>query len=392
MANADQQNKHRSVSVGALVIAPQDSNPIAEGDSGFYVSSNGQLIRVFADGSEVAIGAGAIKDPVLAATTTVLAASTYSAVALTLQANANGALGTIDGVTLAVGDRLLVQDQADAKQNGIYEITSLGSGGSKWLLTRAEDCDSSDDFIAGFLVAVQSGSTNGDNFFMLTSAPPVIMDTDNITFAGAPLSITYGDAADIADLDSGVESAGASNDVARADHKHALAAGTLSADTAGRALMAADFFNAATTDDKFAAGAIGEDLLTANELTGRVVANVADVPTTPGMLLIFPVALASGANGDVDITVAVKVRVIDFHFALKGAGTAGCLVTLKNSTNAISDAIDCAAGGDKDVFRAAELDDAQHVISAAGTLRISKASTGGDFPGAECYVLAMRVA
>ena len=47
---------------------------------------------------------------------------------------------------------------------------------------------------------------------------------------------------------------------------------------------------------------------------------------------------------------------------------------------------------DKALVRFSAIDDAQQEIAAGGTLRVSKASTGADFPGAELYVLALHVA
>lgn len=129
-------------------------------------------------------------------------------------------------------------------------------------------------------------------------------------------------------------------------------------------------------------------------LAGTLVANVANVNTVGGLPMVFRTLIPSGADGDVDITLAAgqKIRVLDAWAVLKGAGTAGSLITLKSTAAAISEAIDVAAGTDKKVYRAASIDDANHEIVAGGILRWSKASTGADFPGAEAYVLAIRVA
>lgn len=125
---------------------------------------------------------------------------------------------------------------------------------------------------------------------------------------------------------------------------------------------------------------------------GTLVDNTANVNVVGGIPLVFRTLIASGADGDVDIVSTHKIRVIDAWAVLKGAGTAGCVLTLKNGTNAVSDAVDVSAGGDRDKFHVGEIDDAQHEIAAAGTIRWTKASTGGDFPGAEAYVMAIRVA
>jgi hypothetical protein len=169
-----------------------------------------------------------------------------------------------------------------------------------------------------------------------------------------------------------------------------LAAGTLAANATGRAIMAADFFNAATADDKFAADAIGEDLLTANELNGRVVANVAAGNVVGGIPVVHVFTIPDGASGDVDITLTHKTRVIDAWVVLTAAGNVGNTYTVKNGATAITDAF-VSAGGDRDIGRAGEIDDAQHEVAAAGTLRVSYARAGGS-SAAIVYVSGLRVA
>ena len=85
-----------------------------------------------------------------------LPANTYAAGALT--ASANGAIPAQDGIAPAVGDRLLVVGEAVDWHNGIYTVTSLGSAGSPWVLTRATDCDETADMVAGASVFVVSGT------------------------------------------------------------------------------------------------------------------------------------------------------------------------------------------------------------------------------------------
>lgn len=152
-----------------------------------------------------------------------------------------------------------------------------------------------------------------------------------------------------------------------------------------------------TVASEIGTGQIADNAVTAakiadNVVSGSEVANVANVNTVGGIPVVFRTAIPSGANGDVDITIANKVRVIDAWAVLKGAGTTGSLLTLKSTSSAISNAIDVAAGNDKDVFHTGQIDDANHEIASGGKIRWSKASTGGDFPGAECYVLALRIA
>ena len=128
-------------------------------------------------------------------------------------------------------------------------------------------------------------------------------------------------------------------------------------------------------------------------MTGTVnVPTVASASVTGGLPLVFPVTVSSGADGNQDVTVTPKIRVIKAWLVMKGAGTAGSTVTVKNGATAITEVLDVSAAIDKAVVDFTSIDDAQMDISASGTLRISRASTGGDFPGAELYVQALHVA
>jgi len=88
----------------------------------------------------------------------------------------------IDGVVLALGDRVLVKDQTTALQNGIYTVTNTGSVSANWILTRAADFDSSSQMARGDVVNIISGSLNALTSWMLTSSVATV-GTDSITFA-----------------------------------------------------------------------------------------------------------------------------------------------------------------------------------------------------------------
>jgi hypothetical protein len=82
---------------------------------------------------------------------------------------------TIDGVALSVGDRVLVKDQTDNTQNGIYIVAS-----GSW--TRASDMDEPAELTAGLFFFVESGTVNGDAGFVKTSDSVGTVGTDPITF------------------------------------------------------------------------------------------------------------------------------------------------------------------------------------------------------------------
>ena len=108
-----------------------------------------------------------------------------SGVGATLTADSNVRL-VVDGTNATTGDRVLVQDQASALQNGLYDVTNQGASGSAaWVLTRAVDFDGSPtgQIKAGESVYVLSGSTNSGQGFVVTStSDPHTVGTNDITF------------------------------------------------------------------------------------------------------------------------------------------------------------------------------------------------------------------
>ena len=134
-----------------------------------------------------------VKASVRVATTANLAA-TYDNGAGTLTANANGAI-SIDGVSLALNDRVLVKDQTTQTQNGFYKVTTVGSGSAAYVLTRTPDANEADEITGGAFTFVEEGTANADNGFVATHNGTPTLGTDDITFeqfSGAG-SISAGD-------------------------------------------------------------------------------------------------------------------------------------------------------------------------------------------------------
>lgn len=97
-----------------------------------------------------------------AATTATLNASYNngtSGVGATLTNAGTQAAFTTDGTTPAQGDRILVKNQINASQNGIYTLTTVGSGSTNWVLTRATDFDTAAEIAGGDFTFVDNGTT-----------------------------------------------------------------------------------------------------------------------------------------------------------------------------------------------------------------------------------------
>jgi hypothetical protein len=101
---------------------------------------------------------------------------------------------TVDGITLATGDRILVKNQTTQTENGIYTVNVSGAP------TRALDADSATDLIQA-TVRVRLGTTNSGTQWTQSTDSPTI-GSSNIVFAasgggsvytaGAGLSLTTG--------------------------------------------------------------------------------------------------------------------------------------------------------------------------------------------------------
>jgi len=122
-----------------------------------------------------------VKDSVRVATTSTVS-GTYDNGAGTITAGSNGAIA-IDGVTLSQGDRVLLKDQTDNTQNGIYTVTTTGDGSTAYVLTRSPDADTASELTGGTFFFVEQGSTNADNGYVATHNGTPTFGTTNITFA-----------------------------------------------------------------------------------------------------------------------------------------------------------------------------------------------------------------
>ena len=82
---------------------------------------------------------------------------------------------TIDGVTLATGDQVLVKDQSTDSQNGIYTVVSSGTA------SRSTEYDAIAE-ISGQMVIVNQGSTNDNTMWLCTTNNTVTLGSDSIAF------------------------------------------------------------------------------------------------------------------------------------------------------------------------------------------------------------------
>ena len=94
----------------------------------------------------------------------------------------------IDGVTVATNDRVLVYEQTDQTQNGVYVVTSTGSGSTNWVLTRSADTDTyvindANGLSEGSTVFVQQGTTGAGETYTCNTSGVITFGTTAIVFA-----------------------------------------------------------------------------------------------------------------------------------------------------------------------------------------------------------------
>ena len=83
---------------------------------------------------------------------------------------------TLDGVTLATGDRVLVKNQTDATENGLYVVAASGAP------TRSSDADTAAEITASFAVFVEEGTVNADSGWTLTNNGTITVGTSELAF------------------------------------------------------------------------------------------------------------------------------------------------------------------------------------------------------------------
>ncbi|WP_243433734.1 phage tail protein [Pseudomonas sp. 50_B] len=100
----------------------------------------------------------------------------HSALVATTANIALSGIQTIDGVLLPADARVLVKNQAQAKDNGLYVVSSTG------VWKRAQDADTSLEVTPGLFVSIETGTVNGDSVWQLVTDGPIVLGTTPLAF------------------------------------------------------------------------------------------------------------------------------------------------------------------------------------------------------------------
>lgn len=140
------------------------------------VSLNSHKITNLTDGSAASDAAtlGQIQNLINTGTnkTSVRVATTATGTLATAYENGD----SVDGVTLATNDRILIKNQSSGSENGIYIVNASGAP------TRATDADISAEVKGGLSVWVNEGTTNGDSRWVLTTNDPITLGSTSLVF------------------------------------------------------------------------------------------------------------------------------------------------------------------------------------------------------------------
>lgn len=183
---------HSAINLSALAVPLTDVAFNAKKITGLADPSADQDAATKKYVDDVAQGLN-IHDSVVAATTANLNA-TYnngtSGVGATLTNAGTQAAFSIDGVSPSLNARVLVKNQTAAANNGIYTLTTVGSGSTNWVLTRATDFDNAAEIGGGDFVFVTGGTTQ-DNTGWVCIDKVTTVGTDPIDFAQFSGAGTY---------------------------------------------------------------------------------------------------------------------------------------------------------------------------------------------------------
>jgi hypothetical protein len=109
-----------------------------------------------------------------------------------------GTLGafTPDGVVAQVGDRILVYNQTNQFENGVYTVTTVGDGSTAWVLTRATDANtyalkSPNGLGEGDAFFVTSGNTGAGETYVCNTQGTITFGTTAITFVQVSAAQVY---------------------------------------------------------------------------------------------------------------------------------------------------------------------------------------------------------
>lgn len=197
-----------SNSDGTLIISPTTGAVVASLDESFDFNFTGDITfsplptssdtptistqltnKAYVDTFALGLSVRASTRVATTANLTATYANGTAGVGATLTNSGALAAISIDGVALSANDRVLVKNQTSQLENGIYTVTTVGSGAVAWVLTRATDYDQSAEVVTGTFTSVLDGTQQNTQWVMDASGT-ITMGTTAITWSKLSNSLT----------------------------------------------------------------------------------------------------------------------------------------------------------------------------------------------------------
>lgn len=217
-----------------------------------------------------------------------------------------------DGPTASQFDRVLIYNQTNAYENGVYEVTTVGSGSTNWVLTRTTDADS-------YGLKDPNALGNGDAFFVTSGNTGagetyVCNTTGTITFGTTAINFVQVSSAQVYSAGTGLNLANlafsiANTAVTAATYGTANSVSTVTVNAQGQITNAANTtisISSSQINDAIPNSGLANSNVTINGSTVNLGSSVTVTANTTGILTLGSYLTGGSFNGSANVTAAVN--------------------------------------------------------------------------------------